>query len=61
MSFEGKTSRIVEAGDPTRLGATFDGQAPISRCFPVTRSALNFACSIQRHEIERDHTARIHE
>ncbi len=26
MSFEGKTSRIVEAGDPTRLGATFVGQ-----------------------------------
>jgi len=26
MSFEGKTTRIVEAGDPTRRGATFDGQ-----------------------------------
>src|SRR5947209_5286523 len=26
MSFEAKTSRVVEAGDPTRRGATFDGQ-----------------------------------
>src|SRR4051794_22076401 len=26
MSFAGKTQRIVEAGDPTRLGAVFDGQ-----------------------------------
>ncbi len=24
--FQGKTSRIIEAGDPTRLGASFDGQ-----------------------------------
>ena len=26
MSFEGKTSRVVEAGDPTRRGASFDGR-----------------------------------
>ncbi len=26
MSFEGRKTRIVEAGDPTRRGATFDGQ-----------------------------------
>ena len=51
-------SRRIEAGQPYPLGATWDGNGRISRCFPHTRRGWTCACSTRRRALRREFRCR---
>ena len=54
MSFEGQTSRLVEAGDPTRLGATYDGAGVNFALFSAYAERVELCLfDAEGHELER--------
>jgi len=54
MSFEGQTSRPAKAGDPTRLGAGFDGQGVNFALFSAYAERVELCLfDAQGHEYER--------
>ncbi len=54
MSFEGQTSRPVEAGDPTRLGATYDGAGVNFALFSAYAERVELCLfDAEGHELER--------
>ena len=54
MSFEGQTSRVVEAGDPTRRGATYDGEGVNFALFSAYAERVELCLfDAEGHELER--------